>query len=444
MIFSVIGVLILIYSCFNFKKGFLVYLLFQIIWFSNGKIISMAGVPSIPIYLVMALSFAAIYILKGGFRAKLVEFPFMIPLLVLSISRILTCFTSLEGFASEFTRAIGFIFGSFIEVILIWRIVEKAKDFDFLMKGYCFIFTFASVYGLIEYMIKTNPIVEYKSMLTPEGITTYQTDIFRGYRVMSLFEHPIGAGMTFGLFAVFAFLYWTNKKQKQSNFYIIIALLSILCVTLTKMRSSILFTLIGMLAFVKLKNKKFYKIFFIAILGVLVAFPIYKDYVDVFLSLFSSTAQKSVGGSDSAMRFTQFETVLNIMKRSFLFGFGEQCASYLPKSLVANALGFESIWFEAMSRYGIVGVMGNVIMMLYSVIFIPRKYKCKQAFWIALAYWLTNTLTSIPFFRMSMYYVVYFYCIKMSRVYQKERNKCYVRPEQKLLTLRNKFFNLKI
>lgn len=439
MIFSVIGVLILIYSCLNFKKGFLIYLLFQIVWFSNGKIISMAGVPSIPIYLVMALSFMTIYILKGGFKARLVAFPFMIPLLILSISRILTCFTSLEGFASEFARASGFICGSFIEVILIWRVVEEEKDFDYLMKGYCFVFAFASIYGLIEYVIKANPIVEYKSMLTPEGITTYRTDIFRGYRVMSIFEHPIGAGMTFGLFAVFAFLYWTNKKQKQSNFYIIIALLSILCVTLTKMRSSIVFTMIAMLSVVKLNNKKFYKIFCIALLGVVVAFPVYKDYVDVFLSLFSSTAQQSVGGSDSTMRFTQFETVLNIMKQSFLFGFGEQCASYLPKSLVANALGFESIWFEAMSRYGIVGVIGNVMMLLYSVIFVPHKYKCKKAFWVAFAYWLTNTLTSVPFFRMSMYYVVYFYCIKMSKNYKKKRSKCYVQPEQKLLTLHNKF-----
>ena len=437
MIFSVVGILILIYSCFNFKKGFLTYLLFQIVWFSNGKIISMDGVPSIPIYLVMALSFVAIYILKGGFRAKLIMFPFMIPLFVLSVSRILTCFTSLEGFSSEFARAIGFIFGSFIEVVLIWRIVEKEEDFAYLVKGYCIIFAFASIYGLIEYAIKVNPIVEYKSMLTPEGIATYRTDIFRGYRVMSIFEHPIGAGMTFGLFAVFIFLYWTNKKR--SNFYIIIALLSILCVTLTKMRSSIVFTLIAMMSFVKFNNKRFYKIFFIAVLGVLVAFPIYKDYIDVFLSLFSSTAQQSVGGSDSAMRLRQFGIVLNIMKKSFLFGLGEQCASYLPESLVANALGFESVWFEAMSRYGIIGVIGNVIMLLYSVIFIPRKYKSKQAFWIALAYWLTSTLTSVPFFRMSMYYVVYFYCIKMSKTYQSERSKCCILHEQKLLTLRNKF-----
>ena len=146
MIFSIMGILILIYSCFNFKKGFLVYLLFQIFWFPNGKIISMAGVPSIPIYLVMSLSFILIYILKGGFKAKVVPFPFLIPLLILSISRLLTCFTSLEGFSSELARTIGFIFSSFIEVVLIWRVVEEEKDFDFLMKGYCFIFTFATVY----------------------------------------------------------------------------------------------------------------------------------------------------------------------------------------------------------------------------------------------------------------------------------------------------------
>lgn len=439
MVFSVIGVTILIYSCINLKKGFLVYLLYQIIWFSNGKIISMAGVPSVPIYLVMSLGFTAIYISKGGFRAKLVEFPFMIPFLILSVSRVLTCFTSLEGFSSEFARAIGFIFGSFIEVVLTWRIVEEEKDFDFLIKGYCLIFTFASVYGLVEYVIKTNPIVEYKSMLTPEGISTYQADIFRGYRVMSIFEHPIGAGMTFGLFAVFAFLYWTSRKKKTNNIYITVALLSILCVTLTKMRASILFTIIAAMAFVKLNNKRFYKVALLALMCLAVCFPIYKDYINVFLSLFSSSARQAVGGSDSTMRFLQFDTVYRIMKMSPLLGFGEQCAVYLPKSLVANAFGFESIWFEAMSRYGIIGVIGNLLMLLYSVFMVPHKYKSKCAFWISLAFWLTNTLTTVPFFRMSMYYVVYFYCIKQTMFYKKERKLCDMQPEKNLLTLKNKF-----
>ena len=439
MIFSIMGILILIYSCFNFKKGFLVYLLFQIFWFPNGKIISMAGVPSVPIYLVMSLSFILIYILKGGFKAKVVPFPFLIPLLILSISRLLTCFTSLEGFSSELARTIGFIFSSFIEVVLIWRIVEEEKDFDFLMKGYCFIFTFATVYGLVEYMIKANPIIEYKKMLSPEGISTYGIDLFRGYRIMSLFEHPIGAGMTFGLFSIFAFLYWVNTKKKNSNVYILVGLLSILCVLLTKMRSSILFTIVALMAVVKFNNRRFYKLALLAIAGLAICFPIYKDYIYVFLSLFSSSAQQAVGGSDSTMRFLQFDTVYKIMKMSPLFGFGEQCALYLPKSMIENAFGFESIWFEAMSRYGMFGVIGNLFMLFYSVFFIPRKYKCYGAFWISLALWLTNTLTTVPFFRMSMYYVVYFYCIKQTTTYKNRRKLCNIKPERNLLTLKNMF-----
>lgn len=343
MLFSVISILILIYSYLNFKKGFLTYLVFQIIWFANGKIITTTDVPSIPLYLATAIGFIGIYILKGGFRTRFIKFPFMIPLLFLSISRLLTCFTSLEGFSSELARTIGFVIGSFIEVLLIWRIVEEEKDFDFLIKGYCVVFAFSSIYGLLEYAIKDNPIISYKSSLTPEGISIYQIDIFRGYRVMSIFEHPIGAGMTFGLFAVFAFLYWINKKEKPSNMYIVVALLSVLCMTLTKMRSAILFTMIAAMSCVKLNSKRFYKIFIIAVIGLFVAFPIYKNYLNIFLSLFSAAAQQSVGGSSSSMRYEQFGAVLNIMRWSPILGFGEQCASYLPKALTEKALGFESM-----------------------------------------------------------------------------------------------------
>lgn len=439
MVFSVIGALILLYSCFNFKKGFLIYLLFQIIWFPNGKIITMEGVPSVPLYLIMSLGFTIIYISKGGFRAKLVKFPFMVPLFILSVSRILTCFTSLEGFLSELTRATGYILGSFIEVVLIWRVVQEEKDFNFLIKRYGVIFLFACLYGLIEYFIKDNPLITYKSTLTPQGINTYGIDIFRGYRVMSFFEHPIGAGMTFGLFALLALFYWINRKKKQNNFYLVVALMSILCIVLTKMRSSILFTLIAFFAVMDLSNKRVYKLILLAVIGAVAAFPLYQDSIDIFLSLFSSSAQQAVGGSNIDMRITQFAAVVNIMKNSFLFGFGEQCASYLPKVLVADALGFESIWFEAMARYGLVGVIGNIIFLIYMVILVPRKYKCKQAFWLGFSYWVTYTLTSTPFFRMSLLYYVYFYFIKQSKKYKTACEKCNILPEKKLLTLKNVF-----
>ena len=437
MVFSVIGILILLYSCLNFKKGFLLYLLFQIFWFPNGKMINITGLPSVPLYFIMSLGFIAIYILKGGFKAKLVSFPFMVPLSILSISRILTCFTSLEGFSSELTRAAGFVTGSFIEVILIWRIVQEEKDINYLMKRYGIVFLFACLYGLIEYYLKDNPLVAFKSALTPEGINTYGMDRFRGYRLMSFFEHPIGAGMTFGLFSVLAVYYWIQKKRDY--FYVLVALLSILCVTLTKMRSSILFTIIAFLAVIDFSNKKFYKIIFIAVIGAVAAYPLYKDYLDVFFSLFSSTAQKAIGGSNFDMRLTQFTTSINIMKNSFWLGLGEQCASHLPKALIADALGFESIWFEAMSRFGLVGVIGNIIFLIYMIILVPRKYKCKQAFWLGLAYWVTYTLSSTPFFRMSLFYFAYFSFIKQSVKYTVAFEKCNTAPEKKLLTLRRLF-----
>ena len=133
-----------------------------------------------------------------------------------------------------------------------------------MIKGFVLIFFIAEIYGLVGYITQSNIVFEYKSSLTPEGLAEYYygKDSERGYRLCSIFEHPIGAGMTFGLLSIFIiYLYfYKGKKYPYKCLAFITCTLGILCVILTKMRAGILFTIFASGIVIKMSNKKTYKI----------------------------------------------------------------------------------------------------------------------------------------------------------------------------------------
>ena len=163
MIFSITLLLLVVYAFFNYKRAFLLYLLLDVIWFPNAKIINMSGLPSITVYLIGSMAFVNIYLVKKKKIHLKSTCPYFTPLLLLSISRFLTCTTSVTGFSDEFSRAIGYLFYSVLQVLLIWKALNKEEDFYFIFKGYIVIFFISGIYGIVEYITRLNPIFQYKS-----------------------------------------------------------------------------------------------------------------------------------------------------------------------------------------------------------------------------------------------------------------------------------------
>ena len=374
----------------------------------------MSGLPSITAYLIGSMAFVNIYLVKKKKIYLKSTCPYFTPLLLLSISRFLTCTTSVTGFSDEFSRAIGYLFYSVLQVLLIWKVLNKEEDFYFIFKGYIVIFFISGIYGIVEYITRQNPFFQYKSLLTPEGLTAYRVDAFRGYRLMSIFEHPIGAGINFSLFLILIYLlgFSSKKSLPYKGLSKVAEIMSIICVFLTKMRSGLMFLFIGILGALNFKKKRTYIIVTLVLVFALAIVPLFSDKFLVFLSFFDKTAQSRVGGSSFTQRMMQLKAVFELNQRSPYFGLGTRFMEKVSLSMQSQILGLESIWFEELTKYGWVGVICTIIMIIYSVIYIPYKYKCREVFFISLAYWLTYTFTSLPFVRMSMYYVICFYCIK--------------------------------
>ena len=84
MIYIVGSVIIALITLWNLKKGFLLYLLYELIWFPDTQVIQV-GSSSLNINFLMASFYIAIFFIKckGRIRRKGNKFPYTTPMLCL-------------------------------------------------------------------------------------------------------------------------------------------------------------------------------------------------------------------------------------------------------------------------------------------------------------------------------------------------------------------------
>ncbi|MBR6665866.1 MAG: O-antigen ligase family protein [Lachnospiraceae bacterium] len=423
MIFTLISILILLYGFINYKKSLMLFIIYQIFWYSTPII--KAGGLHLNTNLILPFYFCVLFFLnRKKYTLSRIAFPYKMPFIFIIVVYILTCFFALSGFTPEFGRAIMKIFRDYLFIWLLWNVIETKEDFKFLFSGITVVICVACLYGLFEYMEGRNPLLDYKVILSDNTIEVYNVLWSRGYRLVSLFEHPLGAGMTLGLYSIFVLYLWINKNNNLPHKYIAIisAILCLPCIVLTKMRSAIIFLLI--LAFVMIngkifKKKRFYYILLLFMLAMPLFFVVISNNMDILMNLISIDSSSAVGGSSLKMRLSQYEAIKEISKLSPWAGLGETFRNYIVYSSYTDAArGYESIWFEQLVMHGRLGVLCHILLLYYSVIKIPKRFKSKEVLVFSLAYWIIYSITSIPSFRIFLLYLAIFYFIKTSKEYK--------------------------
>ena len=422
MIFTILSILIGMYALVNYRKSLILFTVYQLFWYST-TFLNIGGL-GLNANLVLPLWYYLLFCLKKNkyTRCK-TSFPFAVPFTLIILSYIFSCFTATNGFNPEFNRSLARIFSQYVYIYLLWNVIETENDFKLIFKYFTYIMLFASVFGLIEYFLGKNVLLDYKVLLSNNTISVYDYYGLRGYRLNSIFEHPIGAGMMFGLYSAsyFALLVRNSRIIPRNNLYMITALLCLPCVILTKMRTAIIFTAI--LFLLLLVNKKLtIRILKKLVIAVAIIVPIllYVGFENVSLitNLFSSDTSTAIGGSSLSMRLDQFDAIRIIIKQSPFFGLGETFRDgMIQNSLTRAAKGYEGIIFEQMSMHGYFGLFVTFVLVFYSIIIVPKKYKSKEVVIIGFAYWLAYLASSIPSFRTIFLYLIMFYYIKTSSEY---------------------------
>lgn len=421
MIFNVVGLFILLYAFVDYRKSFLMFLIFKMVLTGNILFLSLPGIPSLTMDLFMILFYLVMYyFLRKKKEYSNQQFPLKLPFALILLSMCLSAYFSLAGLEIVATRTFSDYVTQYVFIIFIWKIVDNEKDYEFLIKGITVIVLFSAIYGMFEYVIQSNPLMEYEMSLVddPDAVRemSYITDKIRGYRVQSIFESAIGAGINWGLYVIWMFtlvIVYRYTLPWRKLVYTSI-LLSGVAIFLVKSRSPIIFLLVGSLCFVNFKSKKFVRIFILGLVMTILLIPfVTQDISNVVLSMFDSSYQKEVSGSSWDLRFRTLEACWDVAKQSVIFGVGIKFMSLLTdKTLIFELHGLESVWFVSVVYYGMFGVLTQMILAYYSIKKIPKKYNSKSARWLAVAYWITYTITTLPGMLVYLYYIIYFYYLK--------------------------------
>lgn len=424
MIFITIGFVILIYSLINYKRAFILFLAFKLFLVTNITLISVPGIPLLTLEDFMSIVFVFLFILKSKTLNKSrMCIPFQIPFIFLVISFSLSMIFSVAGISTEISQWIKIVINNILVITVIWNSVETKEDFDFAFKLITIVIFISCIYGLAEYALKSNPLTLYEQTLNKDSSKVisfiYENTSERGYRVNSIFEHAIGAGINWGLYFAFTLNYFINKKEPLpfSKLAFVTMCLCVVCMLLTKMRSGMLFTALATLGSLNFKKEKTYVL---VTIGIILLFGVGSilDKNGIISKLFNSLFNgASVGGSTASMRFNQLGNAISLMKYSPVFGLGQKYRLVMSNQYIDGLLGTESVWFFVIPCFGILGVISWVIYFVYLVYKIPRYFRNRQAFFLALAYFVTYTMTSVPGIKMTMLYLFYFYFIKQSDTY---------------------------
>lgn len=425
MIFYILAGLIGLCSVINFKRGFILFLAFKLLLVQNITLISIPGVPLLTLDMFMSMVYSFWFFMsKNNRKTAKYSFPYLTPNIVISFSWIISSAFSVAGIGAELSSLIGDLVNSVILLIVAWEVLETKEDFDFLFGLITLIIFGSCIYALFEYQIGANPLKIYTATLNRDPSRTidwgYGSLTSRGYHVQSIFEHAIGAGLIWALYSVFVFtsIVKYDEKLKYKGLAIITAVLCLPAMILTKQRSCLVFYFIAALGFIKPQKKRTYLILIPLMAGIALFSTYLMDNIDILLSIFSKKAQASVAGSTAEMRFGQLDAAFSLFASSPIWGLGSKFSSVIDNTFVTRLLGGESIWFSVIPGYGLLGIVAYLFLAYWMVYRIPRFFRSIELFYVALAYWVVITLTSIPGFKLYFLYLYFIYFIKKSNKYK--------------------------
>lgn len=429
MIFYIIAGLIVLYSFINFKNSVVACLAFKMFLNTNVTLISIPGIPILTLDLTLSLYFLILFFIKGKkYQNAKCHFPLFIPFCLIAFSWSISAIFGVAGLNAELSVWLKNFVGKILFIWMLWQIYETKEDFYKIFKVLTVVYLISCLYGLYEVRTSTNPLTEYTRTLnrdTEKVVIWDYSESGRGYRINSIFEHAIGAGIDFAVYAVFTMYLFLQSKDKipYKTIAMITMVLSIICLLFTRSRTPLVFLAIGLLGLCNLKNRKTYIYLVLGLFFIAFVLPqIAPNTIVLFKSIFDSSLANTVGGSTSDLRFDQLLASFQLMSSSFLFGLGSKFYDVMRGQVISRLMGGESIWFQVIPSYGLIGLFAYIIELVYFLLIIPKQFKSRELFFWGLAYWVAITLSSTTGFLEYLYFLVMFYHIKRSDVYKSLNN----------------------
>ena len=414
VIYFLIVLFFIVFSFIDFKKSFLYYAAISVVF--NAAMALKYSPPAITCGFVLSLYYViAFYLKREKFKTDEKCFfkrAFIWCVLSLIVSSFITYFTI--GGISGLTSSLQRIITQYVFIFIFFIICKTKTDILYFCKVIISLFAIIFIYGIFEYVTKSNPVLEVMMSNIPLDFAQdklYLSDFENlrdgRYRCQSLFSISILYGIMSVLFGFFL-IYLRSLKIIRINsikfcLFIILSLFGCYaCNSKTPLVALPVF-IIPLL----LKNK------FLLYLDILICIIILL-IPDTFLSLLGNVIDlrafdakdSSVEGSSLYLRLIQLETSIDLWTRAPLLGNGlRSAAMFADKGY--DIFGAESVWFRLMIEQGLLGLISYAFLI---VAFVKASFKTfymkKALLFYALGFFLICSITDINYTMFFMCFIV--------------------------------------
>lgn len=369
----------------DFKKGFILVVSLRLLIPASVRLIGISISLNTFLSIILLASFIIHKIYKNKMPSKL---QFIISSFILS-SLLLAPYALNMGIIDQLKKMLGFFIVDMLLGLLGWYAIQSENDFKKFFKAICITLFIIGIYGLYEYITKSNPYADWATTMFEheQNFSSFFLTEKRGFlegRIMGTSFHPLAWGLIMSTAFIFIL---NNKNLLHVNIRFILLLIIISNVFLCGSRSALI--MIGVYFVIRLleKPKKIFRISILTILIIACSISILPktEKTEAFIktiesSIFFWNEKKSIeagiGGSSISMRMEQLIFSFYLIQDSFLTGNGYGFSDIAQQSTTKRyekMMGFESIIFTKIVNQGILGLLFFLIF-YFSFLF----YACKQ------------------------------------------------------------------
>lgn len=403
-----------LYAIKNFKKSFLTFSAVSIIF--NAAMALKYSPPAISCQLVISLFFAiSFYYQRKTYKSN--EFCFFkksfiwccLSLLISSLVNFIEI-GSLSGLTSTIQQYIIL----YVFIYIFYKVCQSFDDIKYFCKIIISLFAIIFIYGLYEYITKTNPILDTIMSNMPVEYAQdklYLSDLSNlrdgRSRCQSLFSISILYGIMSALFAFFLiYLRSLGLIKIKKIIYILLVAFSLFGCYACNSKTALVALPIFIIPLL-LKNKLLLMLDVIICFVLLLIPDVVLNIIGNFIDLRAFDAKdNSVEGSSLYLRLIQLNASLELWLRSPIFGNGlRSAAMFADKGY--DVFGAESVWFRLMIEQGMFGLISYLSLIGAFIKASLKAHRLKmQLLFFTIGFFVICTITDINYTMFFMCFIV--------------------------------------
>lgn len=301
---------------------------------------------------------------------------------------------------------------------LFYKELKRIGDIKFFSITYFVLMVIMIGYGLYEYVLQSNPVMDFESSMFPEELKNliYATSIrLESIRCQSFTNISITYGSLCVIWLSFLFLFRSvNKSFIPLILWILLFALILFSTFTSGSKSPFIFFICFFGAYIFFSKENYFFRLVVIIISVVLLFVFNSYFYDFYLQIVDSS-KSSTAGSDIPMRLMQVDAASKVLDaHSWLFGLGAK-GVYQAQLLNPLVLGAESIWLQLLLEQGIIGCLAYILFFVCFILYAKRSMDTDSLLLLKIfvfSWIVLNTVSSLPGLDLSFFLCLCFVFIK--------------------------------